>query len=654
MSNNNGLLSSTDVSATGDPQSNFFIRKREPLIVDIIIANEVITDEINLNTGILTTTGGGTILTLNGVPTGGGELDTLTAIAPLVITGTAADEIIAIAPSGVVAGTYTVSEITVNALGLITSAASGVVPPNDDWSAFPAQSNVNLNGFAIQNLQTPTNPQDGSTKGYTDALDAQNVKLTGAQSIGDVKNFLLPPTTNILPTTNNQLCNKLYVDSVLPGADPLSVVLTTGNSAGSNQIDMSSNKIINLLNPTNAQDAVTLDYINNLPPPSIPSLSQVLIAGNSAGGSDINMNGNDISSVNDITMSGLVPTITATNILGNLTITSAATMNLGTAGQMTLASGGILSLGGATYTTIENMRINNNVITKETGADIIINNVGTISNTETDININSSDSVNVQNFKFADQLLFSAPIPGTNKLIQMDPADPSIFLQGLDVSNEQDETLTLTNNQFLMNGSDAERNITMTLNTDTSGQSVQIRLQQSNTVSNLQTTNLSFNEFSPDSSANYGVSGFNISNAGGSIVANNQDISFTTTGVTGASSQFTPNYLLLRNSVIPVVTSGSVLTINNIGGATFNWFSTDLPASSTLNSLFTTNFRINGRYQIRFNGATGAFISNSLANSIITNRTDYTAPISVPAGAIAIMTILYDLNVNFISVQVFN
>lgn len=113
-----------------------------------------------------------------------------------------------------------------------------------------------------------------------------------------------------------------------------------------------------------------------------PTLAQVLAVGNSAGTFDINMNGNDISSVNDITMSGLAPSITATNIAGNLIVSSAATMNLQTAGQMTLASGGILSLGGATYTTLENLRIDNNVITKEgTGADITMSNISAISAT---------------------------------------------------------------------------------------------------------------------------------------------------------------------------------------------------------------------------------------------------------------------------------
>ena len=414
----NGLLVCQDVAGAADPESVFFIRKADPLIVDTLIANEVITETLNLNEGVLTTTTGGTLLTLNGVPVGGGELDTLTAVLPLIISGTASDEIVSMVDSGVVPGSYVVAGITVNSKGLITSAASGVVPPNDDWSAFPAQSNVNANGFAIQNLQTPTNPQDASTKGYIDTLDVQNVKLSGAQSIGDVKNFLLPPTTNILPTTNNQLCNKLYVDSVQPDPVPLSVVLTTGNSAGASQINMNSNKIVSLLDPTAAQDAATKNYVDNLPPSSTPSLSQVLLVGNSAS-ADINMTGFDIADVNDITMSGLVPTITATNVLGNLVISSAATMALQTAGIMSILAGANLSIGSAGSTTVEDVRFTNNIITS-TGGGLEINSLNIIT---------SADGT--KNLDFSNPKLFL-----TNQ-------GSSVVIQNLDVSTTTNTGATL-------------------------------------------------------------------------------------------------------------------------------------------------------------------------------------------------------------------
>ena len=44
--------------------------------------------------------------------------------------------------------------------------------------------------------------------------DSQNVKLTGNQSISDVKTFTTPPISATNPNANNQVANKGYVDSV--------------------------------------------------------------------------------------------------------------------------------------------------------------------------------------------------------------------------------------------------------------------------------------------------------------------------------------------------------------------------------------------------------------------------------------------------------
>jgi hypothetical protein len=427
MANKNGLISTKDVASTGEYDSNFFIRKDDPLIVNTLIANDVICDTLDLNGGILTTTGGGTVLTLNGNPIGG--VATITGTIPINVTS-GANPIVSLNNSGVVAGTYPVADVTVNAKGLITTIVAGTIPPNDDWSNFPAQTNVNMNNFLINTLATPLVATDASTKGY---VDSNFVNLTTAQTVGGIKTFTSIPVCATLPTNNDQLSNKQYVDSAV-SASALANVLIAGNTAGANQIDMNNNKIINLATPTLVADATTKLYVDTLdgqnvkltgnqsisgiktfttlPESSVapttnnqftnkayvdgvvgsaPTLATVLTAGNIASG-DINMNDFDISSVNDITMSGLVPTITATNVLGNLTISSAATMNLATAGQMTLASGGILSLGGATHTSIEDIRITNNAITKETGAgDITIANVASVTNSAAPLALSGTD-----------------------------------------------------------------------------------------------------------------------------------------------------------------------------------------------------------------------------------------------------------------------
>lgn len=52
--------------------------------------------------------------------------------------------------------------------------------------------------------------------------------------------------------------------TTLSVSQDLGSVLTTGNSAGLNQINMNNNKIINAQDPTNAQDLVTKNYIDTI------------------------------------------------------------------------------------------------------------------------------------------------------------------------------------------------------------------------------------------------------------------------------------------------------------------------------------------------------------------------------------------------------
>lgn len=56
-----------------------------------------------------------------------------------------------------------------------------------------------------------------------------------------------------------------WVNGVAGGAtDDLTTVLTAGNNAGSSEIDMNSNKIVNALDPINLQDVATKNYIDSI------------------------------------------------------------------------------------------------------------------------------------------------------------------------------------------------------------------------------------------------------------------------------------------------------------------------------------------------------------------------------------------------------
>lgn len=89
----------------------------------------------------------------------------------------------------------------------------------------------------------------------------------------------------------------------------LAQTLAIGNSAGAYQINMNSNKIVNLATPTGANDATTKSYVDTLVAATSGSgtggtLAQTLILGNSAGANQINMNQNKIINCATPTSSG--------------------------------------------------------------------------------------------------------------------------------------------------------------------------------------------------------------------------------------------------------------------------------------------------------------------------------------------------------------
>ena len=69
-------------------------------------------------------------------------------------------------------------------------------------------------------------------------------------TVGDngITTFSTLPECSTVPTTSNQLVNKAYADSITPPNPSLSNVLTTGNSAGSNSINMNNNNITGVNN----------------------------------------------------------------------------------------------------------------------------------------------------------------------------------------------------------------------------------------------------------------------------------------------------------------------------------------------------------------------------------------------------------------------
>ncbi|QNR51975.1 tailspike protein [Streptomyces phage phiRKBJ001] len=85
------------------------------------------------------------------------------------------------------------------------SAARDAFFERVDVGVMQVTSQVRVTGAA------PSNAADLTRKDYVDTLDAENVKLSGAQSIDDVKTFTSSPIVPD-PTTDQQAASKSYVD----------------------------------------------------------------------------------------------------------------------------------------------------------------------------------------------------------------------------------------------------------------------------------------------------------------------------------------------------------------------------------------------------------------------------------------------------------
>ena len=184
---------------------------------------------------------------------------------------------------------------------------------------------------------------------------------------------------------------------------------------GSNNIiSVENTRITNLATPTDISDATTKAYVDSAVSGASQTLAQVLAVGNTAG-TNIDMSGNDIIRVSDITntsgtlnitaddlnlsATGLTSVLNIGSTFGTL-ITSVGAIDITAGGTTAINSTGNVSIGSLGTTSIENFNLNNSVLTKVPAtADLELNNISKINNTGGNIDI-SATQVNVESFQF--------------------------------------------------------------------------------------------------------------------------------------------------------------------------------------------------------------------------------------------------------------
>lgn len=120
-----------------------------------------------------------------------------------------------------------------------------------DQFAVPTSS-VSMNGQKITNLATPTLATDAATKAYTDSLvGGATITLTGAVTgtgTGTVNTTLTPITTSQISNFNSSVTAFRLDQFAVPTAT----------------LNVNSNFIRNLLDPSLANDAATKNYVDNI------------------------------------------------------------------------------------------------------------------------------------------------------------------------------------------------------------------------------------------------------------------------------------------------------------------------------------------------------------------------------------------------------
>ena len=141
---------------------------------------------------------------------------------------------------------------------------------------------LTMNSNQINNVLNPTNAQDVATKNYVDThLSSGLGTVTSPINMNGNEITGLPTSITSLTDDSSSISKKVFLDVM---DDALALKLNLSGGAMSGNLDMTGNSILNVIDPTNAQDVATKHYVDTH-----------LSSGLGTVTSPINMNGNEIT-----------------------------------------------------------------------------------------------------------------------------------------------------------------------------------------------------------------------------------------------------------------------------------------------------------------------------------------------------------------------